>query len=196
MELLPEAIEGRIVELRPLTSDYLAPLATAAEHAEIWTYLDEATPDQNGVAALIDEAVEEQRQGLRLPYVIVERRTSAIIGSISFIDLQPKHRGVEIGWAWVTPSHWRTGAAREAAYLLMRYAFDHGAIRVVFKTDSRNTRSQRAIEGLGATREGVFRNHRILRDGYVRDSIFYSVTGQDWPAVRLRLEEQLGSLPN
>ncbi|GIG03028.1 GNAT family N-acetyltransferase [Catellatospora citrea] len=92
---------------------------------------------------------------------------------------------------WVISSKWRTGAAREASCLLMRYAFDvAGAIRVAFKTDSRNERSQRAIEALGATREGMFRNHRVLRDGYVRDSIYYSVIAEEWPQVRRALEAQ------
>lgn len=89
----------------------------------------------------------------------------------------------------MTPSHWRTGATREAAYLLMRHDFKTlGVIRVAFKTDSRNIRSQRAITGLGAAQEGVFRNHRILRDGHIRHSIYCSVIREEWPQVRNRLE--------
>ncbi|GAA2381025.1 N-acetyltransferase [Catellatospora methionotrophica] len=189
MEITASVLEGQLIRLEPLALEHLDALAAAAASAEVWTYLDEATPDVDGVASLIAEALEEQDQGMRMPYAIVERQTGAVIGSISFIDIQRKHRGVEIGWAWVTPSRWRTGAAREASYLLMRYAFEvAGAIRVVFKTDSRNERSQRAIEALGATREGIFRSHRILRDGYVRDSVYYSVIAEEWPGVRRALD--------
>jgi N-acetyltransferase len=193
MEIKGERIDGRLIDLVPLTMDLLAPLAEAADFAEIWTYLDEEKPTAENVAAMIAEAIEEERQGARVPYAIIERASGRVIGSISFIDIQRKHRGVEIGWAWVTPAHWRTGAAREATYLLMRQAFDvAGAIRVAFKTDSRNERSQRAIQGLGASREGVFRSHRILRDGHVRDSVFYSIIGPEWPAVRHALEAAMG----
>ncbi|MGB2569283.1 GNAT family N-acetyltransferase [Micromonospora citrea] len=197
MELGQPVLTGRVVQLEPLTFESTAELAEAANHAAIWTYLDEPTPSTSeAVSALVTEAVEEQDQGVRIPYIIRDRKTGAAVGSISFIDIQPRHRGVEIGWAWVTPEHWSTGAAREASYLLMRHAFETaGAIRVVFKTDSRNLRSQRAIEHLGATKEGVFRNHRILRDGHVRHSIFYSVTAEEWPEVRRTLDLWREELP-
>ncbi|MFC4588259.1 GNAT family N-acetyltransferase [Sphaerisporangium corydalis] len=182
MRIEPVVLEGKVVRLEPLGDGHVAGLTDAARHDEVWTYMDEPAPH---VAGLVADALDEQRRGERLAFAIVERRTGLAIGSISYIDIQPAHRGLEIGWAWVTPSRWRTGAARDAAFLLMRHAFDRlDAIRVVFKTDSRNVRSQRAIEGLGATREGVFRNHRILRDGYVRHSVYYSVIREEWPNVR------------
>ncbi|WP_431928935.1 GNAT family N-acetyltransferase [Micromonospora wenchangensis] len=197
MELGQPTLTGKLIKLEPLTEDSATALREAAKHAEIWRYLDEPTPDtERAVADLVEEAIEEQRQGTRIPYVITERGTGSAIGSISFIDIQPRHRGVEVGWAWITPSYWRTGAAREASYLLMRHAFETaGAIRVVFKTDSRNLRSQRAIERIGATREGVFRNHRILRDGHIRHSVYYSVTAEDWPDVRQALDSWRETLP-
>ena len=138
---------------------------------------------------MVDEALAEQAEGSRLPFAIIDQASGEAIGTISYIDLQPHHRGLEIGWAWLTPSHWRTGAAREASYLLMRHAFeDLGAVRVAFKTDTRNERSKRAIRGLGATEEGVFRNHRILRDGHLRHSAFFSVVADEWPGVKAKLE--------
>ncbi len=186
----PIVLEGQVVRLEPLGLRHLDDLAEAARHDDVWTFLDEPTPrSEEPVAVLIVEALGEQEKGRRLPFAVVERQTGTAIGSISYIDIQHAHRGVEIGWAWVTPTRWRTGAAREAAYLLMCHAFDTlDMIRVAFKTDSRNHRSQRAIEGLGATREGVLRNHRILRDGRLRHSIYYSVIREEWPAVRDALE--------
>lgn len=188
MHLATGPFVGRLVTLTLLTEESVGPLARVAANDQIWTFLDEETPTtREAVQALVSEAVQEHRSGARIPYVISIRQTGAVIGSISYLDIQPQHRGVEIGWAWVTPAYWGTGVAREAAYLLIQHAFDEaGAIRVAFKADSRNARSQRAIEGLGAVREGVFRNHRILRDGHVRHSVFYSLTSEDWPDVRRR----------
>jgi N-acetyltransferase len=190
MQVEPVTLAGSIIRLEPLTMRHLAHLSEAAQHDQIWTYLDEPTPESDQpMAALIEEALTEQAERHRLPFAIIDLQDDRAIGSVSYIDIQPSHRGVEIGWAWVAPARWGTGAAREAAYLLMRHAFDTlGAIRVAFKTDSRNTRSQKAIVGLGATQEGIFRNHRILRDGHIRHSIYYSVTAEEWPAVRTRLD--------
>ena len=94
---------------------------------------------------------------------------------------------MEIGWTWLNPSIWRTGINTEAKYLLLAHAFEAGAIRVAFKADARNERSRRAIEALGATYEGIWRNHRILSDGHYRDSAYYSIIDSDWPRVRERL---------
>lgn len=184
----PTILEGNLVVLEPLRMKHLPQLAEAAAHDEVWTYLDEPTPNSEApVASLITEALEEEAQGARLPFAIIHSPSGEAIGSISLIDIQRKHRQVEIGWAWITPNHWRTGVAREAAYLLMCHAFEKlGAIRVAFKTDSRNARSQQTITRLGATREGVLRNHRILRDGHIRHSIYYSVIREEWSKVRDR----------
>jgi RimJ/RimL family protein N-acetyltransferase len=124
----------------------------------------------------------------------MEQTSGRAVGSISYLDIERDHRSVEIGLAWITPNHWRTGMSREAGYLLLRHAFETmGAIRVAFKTDSRNERSQRAIEGLHATYEGVFRNHRIGRDGVIRHSLYYSVIREDWPEVSAKLAADLPS---
>lgn len=190
MTVRPVTLLGTLAVLEPLSMGHLPDLAEAARYDEVWTYLDEPTPTgPEPVAELIREAEEERRRGQRLPFAVVERPSGKAVGSISYIDIQPHHRGVEIGWAWLTPSRWRSGIAREAATLLLRHAFEElGAIRVAFKTDSLNERSQRAIAGLGATREGLFRNHRILRDGRVRHSVFYSVTREEWLARRSRAD--------
>ncbi|WP_405428064.1 GNAT family N-acetyltransferase [Micromonospora sp. NBC_00617] len=190
MTVRPVELRGSIVRLEPLTMKHVGDLTEAASHDQVWAYLDEATPtDEEPVAALIQEALDEQQRGERLAFAIVDVTSGNAVGSISYIDISPNHHSLEIGWAWLTPSYWRTGAIREASHLLMRHAFnDLGTIRVAFKTDSRNTRSQQAIKGLGATEEGTFRNHRILRDGHVRHSIYYSVTAEDWPAVSRKLD--------
>ncbi|MDG4820160.1 GNAT family protein [Micromonospora sp. WMMD956] len=190
MNLKPVTLEGRAVRLEPLGFQHVDALAAAARYDEIWTYLDEPTPDsRHAVEALIRDALTEQERAVRLPFAIVERTTGTAVGSTSFIDIRPHDRTVEIGWTWLTPSRWGRGINTEAKYLLMRHAFeDQHAGRVAIKTDLRNERSQRAITRLGAVREGVWRNHRLLSTGKYRDSVFYSVIDSEWPEVRRRLE--------
>jgi RimJ/RimL family protein N-acetyltransferase len=116
------------------------------------------------------------------------------VGSTRYLDIRRENRGLEIGWTWLAAAVQRTAVNTECKYLLLRHAFETlGAIRVQLRTDLRNLRSQRAIERIGATREGVFRQERIMWDGYLRDSVFYSVIDCEWPAVKARLEARLGS---
>jgi RimJ/RimL family protein N-acetyltransferase len=132
---------------------------------------------------------------LRPEYVAwatVERASDRAVGSTRFGDIAPEHGRVEIGWTWIAPSRQRSAVNTEAKLLQLTYAFDTlGAGRVALKTDLRNERSQRAIERLGAVREGVLRRHLRLPDGHVRDTVYYSILADEWPAVRARLEERL-----
>jgi RimJ/RimL family protein N-acetyltransferase len=115
---------------------------------------------------------------------IIDLRDGRVVGSISFIDIRHHDRGVEIGWAWLAPRVWGDGFNAEAMLLLMKHAFETlGAIRVAIKADVRNVRSIRSMERIGASREGVWRNHRILSDGFHRDSVYYSVIDTEWPKV-------------
>jgi ribosomal-protein-alanine N-acetyltransferase len=112
------------------------------------------------------------------------------------LDIRPEHRGLEIGFTWIGKPYHGTQVNPECKYLLLRHAFDdQQAIRVQLKTDLRNLQSQRAIEKLGAVREGVLRKQMIRPDGYLRDTVMYSVTAEEWPGVRARLEERLGYIP-
>jgi RimJ/RimL family protein N-acetyltransferase len=194
MAVKPVILPGRVVRLEPLSKGHLGELTEAARYAEVWTYLDEESTTEHSVAALIREALDEQARGERLAFAMMEQTSGRAVGSISYLDIQRTHRTVEIGQAWITPSRWRTGIAREAGYLLLRHAFESlGAIRVAFTTDSRDERSQRAIEGLHATYEGVLRNHRILPDGTIRHSACYSVIREDWPQVSPKLVADLAA---
>ena len=125
-------------------------------------------------------------------WATVDAATGRAIGSSRFGDIAPEHGRVEIGWTWVAPSHQRTAANTEAKLLQLGYAFDQlGATRVALKTDGRNLRSQAAIERLGAQREGVLRRHIRLPDGFIRDTVYYSILADEWPAVKAHLEWQL-----
>ncbi|MET8122739.1 GNAT family protein [Micromonospora sp. NPDC005291] len=199
MDLTPVTLTGSIIRLEPLGLHHAAGLLKAAAYDEIWSYLDEPTPQRiEDAEALIRDAENEQANGARLPFATIDVSTGEVIGSISLIDIRQRDRAVEVGWAWLTPGSWRTGASRESVFMLMHHAFETmGTIRVAYKTDSRNVRSQNSILGIGAKQEGIFRSHRILSDGYVRDSIYYSVIEAEWPTVRDRYQarEAAGRLP-
>jgi RimJ/RimL family protein N-acetyltransferase len=122
----------------------------------------------------------------------VTLRGGDVVGSTRFLALRPEHGSVEIGWTWLHPSVWGTGANVEAKYLQLQHAFESwGCRRVELKTDALNERSRGALEALGATFEGIHRKHMLVRDGENRDSAWYSVTDDDWPAVRVHLEARL-----
>jgi RimJ/RimL family protein N-acetyltransferase len=189
--LRPERItlEGRVVRLEPLEERHRDDLlAAAAEDLTIWDFMGtrlaspDAWPDYLA-AALAPEFVA---------WATVELATGLAVGSTRFGDIAPEHARVEIGWTWIAPSRHRTAVNSEAKLLQLTYAFETlGAGRVALKTDARNERSQRAIERLGAQREGVLRRHIRLPDGYMRDTVYYSILADEWPAVKSRLEERL-----
>lgn len=198
MHVEPVTLQGIRVRLEPLGHEHAADLLEAARHDEIWTYLDEPTPRTiSQIRALIDQSHGERARGVRLPFATIDTTTGHAVGSTSYLDIRLQDRGVEIGWTWLTPSAWGTGINTETKYLLLRHAFEHlHAIRVAVKTDLRNVRAQRSINALGATREGIWRNHRILSDGYRRSTVYYSVTDDEWPPVEARLRASLAPQPD
>jgi RimJ/RimL family protein N-acetyltransferase len=143
------------------------------------------------VAAYIEAARDAAARGDEVPFAIVDRGNGEVLGSTRWMDIARAHRRVEIGGTWLTPRVQGTLVNTEAKYVQLVHLFEVlAAVRVQFKTDLRNTQSQRALEKLGAIREGVLRRHMIVRDGYVRDSVYYGITDLDWPGVKRRLEER------
>lgn len=189
LKLDPIILTGVRAQLIPQTLEHLDDLHRAGQYAEIWKYMPlQVIPTRERLAGYIETALTEQIAGTCLPFTIVDRQTGAFAGSTRLFDVAPAHRRGEIGHTWLTPSVWRTRINTECKYLLLCHAFDTlGMIRVQLKTDSRNTRSQAAIERLGAVKEGTLRNHVILPDGYIRHSVMYSITDTEWPDVKSRL---------
>lgn len=190
----PVILSAPHVRLEPLGLQHAAELFAAAADPDIWTYMP-----RNGFASLgeteqwICDTLAEQAAGAILPFVQVDPVTGRAFGSTRYLDIQRKHRCLEIGWTWIGREHRRTSANTEAKFLLLRHAFEGlGAIRVQLKTDLRNVRSQTAIARIGAQREGVLRHHMILWNGYVRDSVYFSITDSEWPQVKVRLEGMMG----
>jgi RimJ/RimL family protein N-acetyltransferase len=138
--------------------------------------------------------LRRQSAGNDLPLATIDLITNKAIGATRFMDIQRVHRGVEIGGSWLGAAYRRTAANTEAKYLMLSHAFETwGCIRVQIKADLRNERSQRAIERLGAVKEGVIRKNMIMPDGYQRSSVYYSILDDEWPGVKARLEHMLGN---
>lgn len=190
----PVTLTGEHVRLEPLGSDHVPGLLEAARDEEIWRFLpieQPATPAE--METFVGEALELQEQGDSFPFATLESKGNRVAGSTRYLDIKPAHRGVEIGFTWLGREFQRSAINTESKLLLLQHAFEaHGAVRVQLKTDLRNVGSQRAIERIGAKREGVLRNHMIVKNGFVRDSVFYSITAAEWPAVKQELRRKLG----
>jgi RimJ/RimL family protein N-acetyltransferase len=192
IDVSPVTLEGRWVRLEPLRADHLDALTLVAGDAEIWTWFPWPLDQQDYMREWLDSALEAAAHGDELPFVIAERESGTIIGSTRFMDIRPGHRAVEIGSTWLETRWWRTAMNSEAKYLMLLHAFGAwGCLRVALKTDLLNVRSQRAIERLGAVREGVLRKHMIVHDGRVRDTVYYSILDDEWPPIRARMETAL-----
>ncbi|MDU2241953.1 MAG: GNAT family protein [Paenibacillus sp.] len=192
MNIECKELAGQRVTLMPMQPDHAEQLFQAGTDARIWAYMSMKIETIDDAKRLVGHALSARDQGLEFPYVVLDRETDRIVGSTRFLDISKPNRSLEIGWTWYNPAVWRTRINTECKYLLLQYCFEAmSAIRVQLKTDARNTRSMHAIERLGAVKEGTLRNHRILSDGYIRDSVYYSIISQEWPAVKTKLLDYL-----
>lgn len=191
----PVLLEGRHVRLEPMTLAHVPGLLAAAEDApEIFRYL--LIPPFKGyedTAAWVKEALAAKDAEAEVPFVTVRRRDGLVVGSTRYIDIRRPHRGLEIGWTWITPDAQRTAINTEAKYLMLKHAFEEqGALRVQLKTDANNAKSRAAILRIGATFEGILRKHLVRpHDAYERDTAMFSITEAEWPAAKARLEAML-----
>ena len=184
----PVVLEGTRVRLEPLRADHLADLSLVAFDLPLWRWTIMGPQDEAGLRRWVETALANAEAGVERPFATVDRATGRAIGSSRYLSIVPEHRRLEIGWTWVGTAYQRTGANREAKLLQLGHAFETlDAQRVEFKTHARNERSRNALAGIGATFEGVFRNHMIMPDGSVRHSAYFSITAEEWPAVKARL---------
>jgi N-acetyltransferase len=191
MDLTPVTLTGNVVRLIPLEADQASELAQAGSDPHIWTYMryGQVTTIQK-MSGLIDYLLEQQAHGTDLPFTVQHVASGRLAGMTRFMNFESANRALEIGGTWYASDFQRTGVNTECKFLLMQYAFETlGIIRVQFKADLRNERSQRAIERIGAVKEGVLRNNMILPDSFVRSSVIYSVLAAEWPAVKQHLIE-------
>lgn len=184
----PVVLEGERVRLVPLERTHFPALLTVGADKRIWEYMSVDGSDQSRLLQLLESAVLKRATKEQYPFVVMEKKTGAVVGSTMFHNIFPQHRKLEIGWTWYAPSQWRTGVNRECKYLLLNYCFDVlSAIRVQLVTDEINTRSRKAIEGIGGVFEGILRNERIRENGIYRNTVMYSILPDEWAVVRERL---------
>jgi RimJ/RimL family protein N-acetyltransferase len=196
MQVKPVVLEGQRVRLEPLQLSHAVALYPVCQDPEIWRYMPYKQPATlSEMEAWIATALDAQERGTEVPFAIIDRNAGHAVGSTRYLNIMPKDRGLEIGWTWLTGAARRTSVNTECKYLLLCHAFETlGAIRVQLKTDSRNVTSQRAIERIGAVKEGILRNHVIMPDGYYRHSVYYSIIESEWPTVKAGLEDKLSIL--
>lgn len=195
MQIHPITLTGQVVRLEPLSHSHVPDLTAAGQDESIWRYmLYGYVISQDQMQAWVQDMLNRQKQGSDLPFAVIHLESGRAIGATRYLEIRPGHRGLEIGGTWYSVSYQRTRVNTECKYLLLQHAFeDLGCIRVQLKTDLLNERSQRAIERLGAVKEGVLRNHMIRPDGTIRDSVYYSILDREWPGVKKRLEDMLGA---
>ncbi len=179
-------LAGTVVQLEPLGAEHEEALWTASSDARAWQWLSSMQPQtREELRAWVAEARGAASQDREIPFVTRRVADGAVIGSTRFLALRREHRSVEIGWTWLHPDAWGTGANVEAKLLMLAHAFDTwGCRRVELKTDAGNERARGALEALGATFEGVHRQHMLVREGENRDSAWYSILDHEWPRVR------------
>jgi N-acetyltransferase len=190
---LSSVMEGEIVRLEPLARRHEKGLFTAARDERVWRWMPyDPSGSRESFRAWLEDALAASSAGTEAAFATVDVATGEPVGSTRYLALRPEHRGLEIGWTWLAPAHWQTGANVEAKLLMLDHAFERlGCLRVEFKTDSRNERSRGALAALPARFEGIFRKHMIVRGGERRDSAYYSIVDDEWPEVRENLGRRI-----
>jgi RimJ/RimL family protein N-acetyltransferase len=191
-EHIADPMTGRRVRLEPLSPAHEDGLRRAAADSRIWRWMPIAAHADLG--SWLAHAHAQAEAGLEVPFATVDTGTGDPIGSTRYLALRPEHRSLEIGATWVAPSAWGTGTNVEAKLLMLERAFaELACLRVEFKTDALNERARGALEALGAHFEGIHRKHMLVRGGERRDSAWYSILDEEWPAVQARLRHRLSA---
>ena len=190
MDVKPVTLIGTHVRIEPMTEAHIPALAEIGVGQGFWHFM--LYGDMKTEADMRNWVLDILSRKQDIPFVVVHLASGRVAGATRYLNIMPNDLGLEIGGTWYGPEFQRTAVNTECKYLLLKYAFESlGAIRVQLKTDSRNIRSQRAIERIGGVKEGVLRNHMILPDGTIRHSVFYSILDSEWEGVKGRLEEMM-----
>ena len=190
MDVKPVTLIGTHVRIEPMTEAHIPALAEIGVGQGFWHFM--LYGDMKTEADMRNWVLDILSRKQDIPFVVVHLASGRVAGATRYLNIMPNDLGLEIGGTWYGPEFQRTAVNTECKYLLLKYAFESlGAIRVQLKTDSRNLRSQKAIERIGGVKEGVLRNHMILPDGTIRHSVFYSILDSEWEGVKGRLEEMM-----
>jgi len=193
MKIQTIILTGKVVRLEPLSESHVPDLTISGQDESIWQYmLYNTIHTEQQMRSWVLDLLDRQTKGTDLPFTVIHPDSGRAIGATRYLNIRPQDRALEIGGTWYAVEFQRTAVNTECKYLLLKHAFEGlKCIRVQFKTDLRNERSQRALERIGAVKEGILRSHIITPDGFIRDSVFYSVLASEWPVVKARLEEKL-----
>jgi RimJ/RimL family protein N-acetyltransferase len=189
-------LDGRFVSLVPLSIDHVDALAAVGCESSLWRWVPATIASRDDMRRYIEVALADQRRGTALPFVQVERATGTVVGSTRYGNVALEHRRLEIGWTWLGLAWQRTPVNTEAKWLLLRHAFEAlGCERVELKTDALNATSRAAIQRIGGVEEGTLRRHMLTASGRWRDTVYYSIVRDEWPAVSARLLDRLSRGP-
>ncbi|HYQ95906.1 MAG TPA: GNAT family protein [Candidatus Eisenbacteria bacterium] len=193
MVITPVILQGTRVRMEPLSLEkHFEGLLAIGLDPELWRWTLNACATREDLSAYLREALNMQSEGSAIPFGTVEQATGRVLGCTRFGNIEPKHRRVEIGWTWVGRAFQRTHVNTEAKHLMLRHAFETwGCVRVELKTNALNKKSRAAILRIGAKEEGTLRKHAISDTGVVRDTVYFSITDDEWPGVKARLEAML-----
>lgn len=191
IDLTPLTLTGEHVQLVPLHRDHADALWAISDES-IWQWTSTGVYSHAGMCQYVEAALKAHAEGYALPFTTTVAHTGEIVGSTRFGSIAREHRRVEIGWTWLTPRWQRTALNTEAKYLMLRHAFEvWDCARVEIKTDVLNTKSRAAIARLGATEEGILRQHMTVQAGRQRDTVMFSIITSEWPSVKANLESKL-----
>ena len=190
--LHPVTLEQDGIRLEPLSPEHGPKISEAVKDGELWKLWFTSVPEPAGVTAWLEAALAGQARGAMLPWAVRELDSNRIIGSTRYHDILPELDRVEIGYTWYAASHQRSKVNTVCKLMLLAHAFETAGCGVVgLRTDNFNFRSQRAIEALGAKKDGIIRNYRRRKDGSIGDTVMYSILAQEWPDVKRHLEFRL-----
>ncbi|MCH8622152.1 GNAT family protein [Undibacterium sp. TS12] len=189
MNCTPITLRGKYVTLEPLEQQHLADMAAVAADGKLWRLFYTSVPSPENTQRWLDTALDMQKQQKAIPFVVRENSSGKIIGTTRYCNMDMNNRRTEIGYTWYAQRVQRSPVNTECKLLLLEHAFEvFGCIAVEFRTDWLNRRSQAAIERLGAKRDAVLRNHMIMPDGRIRDTVIYSILNTEWPGVKRNLQ--------
>lgn len=192
MWLEPVTLEGKKIRLEALGEKHVVDLWAVSEDPSIYAHKPYFMRSVDDMRVFVRKALQMHANGDRLAFATILQETGKPVGSTGYFAADEAHKRVEIGGTWVTPAWQRSVVNTETKFLLLGHAFETlGCNRVEFKTDVRNEKSRNALVRIGAKEEGVFRNHMVMPDGRLRDSVYYSIIVAEWPAVKARLREMM-----
>ena len=192
MKVEPITLTGEFVRLEPLGLSHLDALCEVGFEESLWRWYPAAITNRSEMLAYVEFALADHQRGAALPFVTIERSSGKVIGSSRFCAIDAANLRCEIGWTWINPAWQRSAVNTEAKYLMLRHAFETWKCnRVELKADSLNEKSRNAILRIGATQEGVFRQHMVCASGRLRDSVYFSIINSEWASIKAALEKRL-----